>query len=184
MCADNCSDGTAAQAEAAGAVVFETVDNTAQEGRRAQPGARHPPAGARATRTPSSSWTPTRLLAPTFVAEARGACGDGVGGVGGAFTGRAGGGFVGMLQRNEYARYARDVARLKGKVLVLTGTATLFSARTLRHVVERALEGSLPGGSRRSTTRTSSPRTTSSRSPSCTSATRSSRRRAAASRPR
>ena len=45
-----------------------------------------------------------------------------------------------MLQRNEYARYARDVARLKGKVLVLTGTATLFSVKTLRHVVRARAE--------------------------------------------
>ncbi len=86
------------------------------------------------------------LLAPTFVAEARRHLRDGVGGVGGVFTGREGGGFVGMLQRNEYARYARDVARLKGKVLVLTGTATLFSVRTLRHVVSARVDGSLPGG--------------------------------------
>jgi cellulose synthase/poly-beta-1,6-N-acetylglucosamine synthase-like glycosyltransferase len=51
-----------------------------------------------------------------------------------------------MLQRNEYARYARDVGRLKGKVLVLTGTATLFSAKTLRHVVAARVVGTLPGG--------------------------------------
>ena len=51
------------------------------------------------------------------------------------------------MQRNEYARYARDVARLKGKVLVLTGTATLFSAKTLRHVVYARAEGLLPGDS-------------------------------------
>jgi cellulose synthase/poly-beta-1,6-N-acetylglucosamine synthase-like glycosyltransferase len=50
-----------------------------------------------------------------------------------------------MLQRNEYARYARDVNRRKGKVLVLTGTATLFSVRTLRHVVRARAEGVLPG---------------------------------------
>jgi cellulose synthase/poly-beta-1,6-N-acetylglucosamine synthase-like glycosyltransferase len=71
---------------------------------------------------------------------------DGVGGVGGVFTGRAGGGFVGMLQRNEYARYARDVTRLRGKVLVLTGTATVFSAGTLKHVAAARHQGVLPGG--------------------------------------
>jgi cellulose synthase/poly-beta-1,6-N-acetylglucosamine synthase-like glycosyltransferase len=86
------------------------------------------------------------VLVPTFVAEAHRHLRDGVGGVGGVFTGRAGGGLVGMLQRNEYARYARDVARLKGKVLVLTGTATLFSVRTLRHVVSARAEGLLQGG--------------------------------------
>ncbi|HVT21072.1 MAG TPA: glycosyltransferase family 2 protein [Mycobacteriales bacterium] len=69
-----------------------------------------------------------------------------IGGVGGTFRGGRGGGFVGMLQRNEYARYARDVRRLKGKVLVLTGTAALFSVEALRRVVQaRALEV-IPGG--------------------------------------
>ena len=107
----------------------------AQEGRRAEPGPRAPPARARATRTPSSSWTRTpcsprpssprraRRLRRRRRRRRRG------------LHRPSGGGYVGMLQRNEYARYARDVARLKGKVLVLTGTATLFSVRTLRHVV-------------------------------------------------
>jgi len=146
VCADNCTDGTAARAEAAGAHVFETVDNA------------HKKAGALNQvldiLLPELSdedavlvMDADSVLAPTFVAEAKRHLRDGVGGVGGVFTGRSGGGFVGTLQRNEYARYARDVARLKGRVLVLTGTATLFSAKTLRHVVQARLEGLLPGGS-------------------------------------
>jgi cellulose synthase/poly-beta-1,6-N-acetylglucosamine synthase-like glycosyltransferase len=67
------------------------------------------------------------------------------GGVGGTFRGRSGGGFVGWLQRNEYARYARDVRRRQGRVLVLTGTATLFLVRALRDVHHARLEGRLPG---------------------------------------
>jgi cellulose synthase/poly-beta-1,6-N-acetylglucosamine synthase-like glycosyltransferase len=70
-----------------------------------------------------------------------------VGGVGGTFRGGRGGGFVGMLQRNEYARYARDVRRLRGRVLVLTGTAALFQVRVLRDVVAARASGRLPGGS-------------------------------------
>ncbi len=67
-----------------------------------------------------------------------------VGGVGGTFFGQPGGGLVGMFQRNEYARYARDVGRLKGKVLVLTGTATVFRVGVMQHVaLERG--SSLPG---------------------------------------
>jgi cellulose synthase/poly-beta-1,6-N-acetylglucosamine synthase-like glycosyltransferase len=65
--------------------------------------------------------------------------------IGGTFTGKAGGGIVGMFQRNEYARYARDVRRLSGKALVLTGTATLFRALTLQEVVTARLCGRLPG---------------------------------------
>lgn len=65
------------------------------------------------------------------------------GGVGGTFLGRLGGGFVGMLQRNEYTRYAREVRRLKGKVLCLTGTATLFSAKALKEVAKKRPRGDL-----------------------------------------
>jgi cellulose synthase/poly-beta-1,6-N-acetylglucosamine synthase-like glycosyltransferase len=69
-----------------------------------------------------------------------------LGAVGGVFRGGHGGGFVGHLQRNEYARYARDVRRLQGKCLVVTGTAALFRARTLRDVTMGRLDGSLPPG--------------------------------------
>ena len=146
VCADNCTDGTAGVAMAAGADVFETVDND------------HKKAGALNQALdvllPELRGEDAVLvmdadsvLAPTFLAEAMRRLREGVGGVGGVFTGRPGGGFVGMLQRNEYARYARDVARLKGRVLVLTGTATLFSVRTLRHVVAAQAARLLPGGS-------------------------------------
>ncbi|MCD4853390.1 glycosyltransferase family 2 protein [Arthrobacter sp. AK01] len=69
-----------------------------------------------------------------------------LGAVGGVFSGGPGGGFVGHLQRNEYARYARDVKRLHGKCLVVTGTAALFRVKTLRDVVAARLEGTLPPG--------------------------------------
>jgi cellulose synthase/poly-beta-1,6-N-acetylglucosamine synthase-like glycosyltransferase len=144
VCADNCTDRTVEKAEAMGAVVVETVGNA------------HKKAGALnqvleivlpelRDEDAVLVMDADSVLAQTFLAEAKRRLGDKVGGVGGTFTGRAGGGFVGMLQRNEYARYARDVARLKGKVLVLTGTATLFSAGTLRHVVWARAEGLLPG---------------------------------------
>ncbi|MBA2389636.1 MAG: glycosyltransferase [Geodermatophilaceae bacterium] len=68
--------------------------------------------------------------------------------VGGTFTGQPGGGLVGMFQRNEYARYARDVGRLKGKVLVLTGTATVFSVAVLTEVARARENGRLPGDSK------------------------------------
>lgn len=50
------------------------------------------------------------------------------------------------VQDNEYARYQRDVERLKGKALVVTGTAALFKVGTLRRV--KAERGrALPFGS-------------------------------------
>ncbi len=67
-----------------------------------------------------------------------------MGGVGGTFRGGPGGGLVGTFQRNEYARYARDVRRLKGKALVLTGTASVFPVRVLREVQQARAAGVLP----------------------------------------
>ena len=71
---------------------------------------------------------------------------DRMGAVGGTFRGDPGGGLVGHLQRNEYARYGRDVRRLKGKCLVVTGTAAMFRAATLRHISAARLAGRLPRG--------------------------------------
>lgn len=54
--------------------------------------------------------------------------------------------FIIHLQDNEYARYARDVRRLKGKCLVVTGTAAIFRVSTLRKIARARLEGKLPAG--------------------------------------
>ncbi|MGD9987380.1 glycosyltransferase, partial [Pseudonocardia sp.] len=86
------------------------------------------------------------LLDPHFLEAALFYLRRGYGGVGGVFRGGPGGGFVGHLQRNEYARYARDVNRLNGKCLVITGTAALFKVGMLRQVVEARLDGRLPAG--------------------------------------
>jgi cellulose synthase/poly-beta-1,6-N-acetylglucosamine synthase-like glycosyltransferase len=84
------------------------------------------------------------ILAPSFVKTALDYLGHGYSAVGGNFRGQPGAGFLGMCQRNEYARYARDVARLKGRCLVLTGTATAFCVSALQEVAhERGTR--LPG---------------------------------------
>lgn len=83
-------------------------------------------------------------LNPDFIARALDYITQGYHAVGGIFQGKAGGGFVGALQRNEYARYARDVARKKGRTLVLTGTATIFTAKCLKDVVANRSDGGLP----------------------------------------
>ncbi|WP_326569502.1 glycosyltransferase family 2 protein [Amycolatopsis rhabdoformis] len=142
---DNCADDTAAVALAAGAKVRASVGN------------RHKKAGAL---NQALAWLLPRLdeddvilvqdadstLDPQFVRVALGHVERGYGGVGGVFRGGPGGGFVGHLQRNEYARYARDVHRLRGKCLVLTGTAAMFRVGTLREVSAARLAGPLPAG--------------------------------------
>ncbi len=143
--ADNCSDDTATIAETCGVEVVRTVANS------------HKKAGALnqalLVLLPELS-DDTRLLVmdadssldPLFIesADERLARGD-ISACGGVFTGKPGGGLAGMFQRNEYARYARDVGRRKGRVLVLTGTATMFVVSALREVATARADGRLPG---------------------------------------
>ncbi|MDT4894101.1 MAG: hypothetical protein QOE97_3136 [Pseudonocardiales bacterium] len=152
--ADNCTDGTVSLVRGrADAVAVETVGNTAKK--------------AGALNQVLDEVLPMldgddailvmdadSALDPGFVegaiarlgTRAAGRHGSVIGGVGGTFRGGRGGGYVGMLQRNEYVRYARDVRRKRGKVLVLTGTAALFQVSVLRAVVEARADGRLPGG--------------------------------------
>lgn len=133
--ADNCTDDTAATAAAAGAEVVETVGNSARK--------------AGALNQVLDVLLPTladddqvlvmdadSAIVPGFLATATAWLREhpGTGAVGGVFTGRAGGGLVGALQRNEYARYAREVRRRRGRAMVLTGTATLFRVGVLREI--------------------------------------------------
>jgi cellulose synthase/poly-beta-1,6-N-acetylglucosamine synthase-like glycosyltransferase len=54
--------------------------------------------------------------------------------IGGMFYGDEGCGLIGQIQRNEYIRYGREIGRRRGRVFVLTGTATMFRPRALREV--------------------------------------------------
>ena len=132
--ADNCSDGTAAVARIWEAEVYETVNN-----RHKKAGALNQVLGdvllALKVEDAVLVMDADSFLDEKFVEHALSklSCGS-YGGVGGTFSGRSGGGFVGMLQRNEYARYARDVRRKKGKVLCLTGTAALLRVDALKKV--------------------------------------------------
>ena len=50
------------------------------------------------------------------------------------FFGEEGHGLVGMFQRNEYRRYSQEIRRRRGRVFVLTGTASVFRASALAMV--------------------------------------------------
>lgn len=54
--------------------------------------------------------------------------------VGGLFYGEEGSGLLGQFQRNEFIRYAREMKRRRGRVFVLTGTASIFRPAAMRAV--------------------------------------------------
>jgi poly-beta-1,6-N-acetyl-D-glucosamine synthase len=141
--ADNCTDQTAELARAAGAEVMVTEGNT------------HKKAGALnyALRRvlPDLSDQDAVLVQDAdtfldagFLAATTRKLSQGYGAAGGNFRGRTGGGVCGALQRNEYARYARDTARKQGRVLCITGVGTLLSVAALRDVVAAIKDGRLP----------------------------------------
>jgi len=143
--ADNCTDGTVDVAREFGAEIFETQNN------------RHKKAGGL---NQALSWIlegqgdndvvmimdADTVLDPGFLDEAvtRFRLDRALMAVGGLFQGEAGHGLIGQFQRNEYIRYSRELKRRRGRVFVLTGTASLFRPRGLRAVAEQRGK-SLPG---------------------------------------
>lgn len=144
---DNSTDNTVDLAKRAGAHVTETVGNSYKKA-----GALNQALSAVLPRLREDDFVLIQdadsVLDPEFIESALShlTADDQLGAVGGVFRGQDGGGFVGHLQRNEYARYARDVRRLKGKCLVVTGTAAVFRASTLRHVCSARMSHEIPIG--------------------------------------
>ena len=155
--ADNCVDSTARVARTWGANVHVTVDNQDKK--------------AGALNQVLSELLPTlddddvilvqdadSFLDPDFIAAGLAELRQRprLGAVGGTFRGQSAPSGSSLrerllthLQDNEYARYARDVRRLKGQCLVVTGTAAMFRVRTLREVSEARLSARLPAGNGR-----------------------------------
>lgn len=131
VASDNSTDDTVAVARAAGAEVFETIDNTARK------------AGAL-----NQALTRVRLgdedlilvmdadteLTPTFVERALTELADPqVGAVGAIFRGDRPTGYLQTMQYMEWVRYAEQIDRT-GKTFVLSGTAAVIRARAVRDV--------------------------------------------------
>ncbi|HET7475004.1 MAG TPA: glycosyltransferase family 2 protein [Dermatophilaceae bacterium] len=143
--ADNCTDDTEEVARAAGAEVWPTSGNHARKaGALNQVLASLLPglADEDAVLVLDADSVLTRRFLQ--VARSRLAKDTTIGAIGGVFLGEEGAGLVGELQRNEYTRYARDIARKKARAMVLTGTATLFRVDVLR-AVTAARAATLPG---------------------------------------
>lgn len=143
--ADNCTDETAVIARTLGAEVFETVDNV---GRKA--GALNQ---ALAAILPTLTQADTVLvmdadtrLSPDYISHAAALFSDSprLDAIGGLFYGEPGSGLVGQLQRNEYLRYQLQIRQRRGRVFVLTGTASMFRAEALADVAD-ARGSLLPG---------------------------------------
>ena len=143
--ADNCTDDTVAIARGMGVDVFETVGNT-----RKKAGALNQALPAvladRGDNDTVMIMDADTTLDQGFLATAVRRLSDdrALMAVGGLFYGEEETGLIGQFQRNEYFRYAREISRRRGRVFVLTGTASIFRPRALRTVAaERGL--SIPG---------------------------------------
>ncbi len=135
--ADNCTDATVSVARTAGVEVVESVDNTDKKA-----GALNQVLG---WLLPEQSDNDVVMIMDAdttlddgFLAETvrRMSADRGLMAVGGLFYGEEGNGLLGEFQRNEYIRYARELRRRRGRVFVLTGTASVFRPRALRAVAE------------------------------------------------
>ena len=136
--ADNCADRTSDVARAAGCMVLESRGN---RGRKAGAlnqalGQLLPTLGARDLLLVMDADT---RLSPDFLRSTAGTLDRDpeISAVGGVFAGDDRKGLLPQLQRNEFARYARQLASRRGRVFVLTGTATLFRPRALEEVAAR-----------------------------------------------
>lgn len=133
--ADNCTDATVEVARSLGVEVLETQGNT------------HRKAGALNQALerllPSADASDVVLvmdadttLAPRYIEVAAALLGDDpeLTAVGGVFFGEPGQGLLALLQRNEYARYSAQIRARRGRVFVLTGTASMFRSEALLDV--------------------------------------------------
>ncbi len=135
--ADNCTDATEAIARAHGAEVFVTAGNTHKKA-----GALNQALGELLDGLGDNDvvmcMDADTVLDDGFLAAGiqRFTSDRALMAIGGLFYGEARHGLIGQLQRNEYVRYSREIRRRRGRVFVLTGTASMFRARALRTVAE------------------------------------------------
>jgi cellulose synthase/poly-beta-1,6-N-acetylglucosamine synthase-like glycosyltransferase len=143
--ADNCTDATEAIARAHGAEVFVTVGNTQKKAGALNQALRDLLDGLGDNDVIMCMDADTVLDDGFLAAGIQHFTNDrALMAIGGLFYGEEGHGLLGQLQRNEYVRYSREINRRRGRVFVLTGTASMFRARALR-TVAGSRGGLLPG---------------------------------------
>ena len=133
--ADNCTDRSVEIARDMGHEAFETVDNVHKKGGALNQALRMllPTMDPRDVVLVMDADT---SLVPEFIEVAAGHMERDaeLAAVGGIFYGEDGHGLIGQFQRNEYARYSNQIRARRGRVFVLTGTATMFRAGAMKDV--------------------------------------------------
>ena len=143
--ADNCEDATVEVAQSLGAKVIVTTNNTDRKAGALNQAMRAMIDEVQAQDLILVMDADTRL-GQDFIATAitEFADDDSLGAVGGLFYGEQRLGLIGQLQRNEYFRYQLQIRHRRGRVFVLTGTASVFRANALADVA--AARGTLLPG--------------------------------------
>ncbi|WP_051441968.1 glycosyltransferase family 2 protein [Arthrobacter sp. H14] len=143
--ADNCTDSTVAVALRAGVEVLESVNNTQKKAGALNQALKQllPQQGDNDVVMVMDADT---RLDDGFLETAvvRFTDDRALMAIGGLFYGEDGHGLLGLFQRNEYIRYAREIRRRRGRVFVLTGTASIFRPAALRTVAKNR-GTSIPG---------------------------------------
>lgn len=136
--ADNCTDKTIEIAYSQGVEVIPTKENSRKKAGALNQALLPLIEQAGPNDTFMIMDADTRLK-PEFIEEAVRHFTDdrGLSAIGGLFYGEEGHGLIGQLQRNEYLRYQREINRRKGRVFVLTGTASIFRAQALKEVAHQ-----------------------------------------------
>ena len=133
---DNSTDATVSLARQAGAIVYETVENTYKKA-----GALNQVLDIIMPALDDSDMVfaidADTALKPSFVNDALNLLirKPELGAVGGVFVGRQPTNVLELAQSNEYVRYARQIDRT-GKTMVLSGTAAMIRVKALRQVKE------------------------------------------------
>jgi cellulose synthase/poly-beta-1,6-N-acetylglucosamine synthase-like glycosyltransferase len=133
--ADNCTDRTIEIAIEMGYEAFPSVNNAHRKG-----GALNQALAQVLPTTDASDvvmvMDADTSLGPQFIEVAAQRLADDpeLTAVGGVFYGDGGSGLVGQFQRNEYTRYSLQIRSRRGRVFVLTGTASMFRAEALLDV--------------------------------------------------
>jgi cellulose synthase/poly-beta-1,6-N-acetylglucosamine synthase-like glycosyltransferase len=136
--ADNCTDATVSLAQSVDVEVFITIDNTKKKAGGLNQALVEILPGQGENDIVMIMDADTVLNDGFLEAAVRRFTNDrALMAIGGMFYGDEGCGLIGQIQRNEYVRYGREIGRRRGRVFVLTGTASMFRPRALREVAEQ-----------------------------------------------